>query len=247
MGETLQIGSHLRKCTESELNDTIFELVNIDKNNSNFTIKVSNDSNHIFCPLGNDSCEIEIEDGDRFSATTFQYVINPEYIGFKGGHSKNNKYVSLSLLKRSNIVKKDAKGQLQDNSLWEYKLPKMKLKNSFSIKNTIEPFFDNNELTKQKPQPPEHINSVDLDVLRACGPIRGKVTKKEFNSFIDKHFNALKPTFPDEWEGLRTLKLKNDFHKYGWSTMLSIIFFVENGNKDQFKGFIIGQDTYNYN
>ena len=77
--------------------------------------------------LKNEDCEIEIEEGNRFAKTQFQFVIVPEYIGFKGGHSNNNKFVSLSILERLNTQKKDAKGKLQDNSFWDYKLPKMKI------------------------------------------------------------------------------------------------------------------------
>lgn len=207
IGDTLQIGGHLRKCNTSELDEIIIKLISISKNNSSFLIKVSNDINHIFCSLESEDCEIEIEEGNRFASTQFQFVIIPEYIGFKGGHSNNNKFVSLSILERLNAQKKDTKGKLKDNSFWDYKLPKMKIEEKLNQKYICSPFFDRNELTQQKPPIPEPIQDIDLDVLRACGSIRGKVTKEEFKAFIKRYFIQLKPTFPSEWTGLEQIEI----------------------------------------
>ena len=83
------------------------------------------------------------------------------------------------------------------------------------IENSCPDFFDDDERTLAAPSPPE-LDNFDRMVLRACGPIRGTVTRKEFKQLISDFFDLLlrklEPV-PDEWSGLQKVQIINEIHR----------------------------------
>lgn len=63
------------------------------------------------------------------------------------------------------------------------------------------PFFDDDPETAYRPPAPAP-EPFDLAVLRACGPIRGRVTAAEFEGLVLDHMALIRPRLPADWQVL---------------------------------------------
>jgi hypothetical protein len=89
-----------------------------------------------------------------------------------------------------------------DRSYWEYDLSVATGESSASSPaDGCAPFFDDDPATAYQPSAPA-LDPFDRAVLRACGPIRGRVSAEEFETLVLDHLPRIRPRLPADWREL---------------------------------------------
>lgn len=194
----VQITNQLSKCGNTELEGLIIELIEIDQPNYRFQLALSNDRNRNMCRNRAGACKFWIDLGDRIESTPYQYLILAEYIGYKDPYDRTTPVAVFSIVKRIRpVVGFPSPMTVRDASYWEYELPTAASK-AESGEESCAHFFDIDRNTPAQPNPPD-LDTLDKAVLRACGPIRGRVSEEEFNALVNDHYKELSNTFPTSW------------------------------------------------
>ena len=224
--KALQITSQLSKCGSSELEGIILKLLEIDMNNCRFKIQVYNDQDHLICERKTD-CFFWIDLGDRLESTSYKYLFLAEYIGYEDVYDQKKPIVACSVLKRTNevICYPEPLYRRPDNSYWDYKLKSTSVDlNGRRQLNVDEEnvdkcmqFFDSDPSTHAQPEAPS-LERFGKSILRACGPIRGCVSEREFEALICDHLDELDKFLPKKWKNFSrpeiVAKLKQIWFKH---------------------------------
>ncbi len=86
-----------------------------------------------------------------------------------------------------------------DRSYWDYDLGALDA--PLRVGPQCPVFFDDDPATAALPKAPP-LDDLDRAVLRACGPLGGRVTVAEFRALLADHFESLRPGLPAAWQGL---------------------------------------------
>jgi len=213
---SFQITSHVSKCGSSDLDGIILKLLEIDILNYRFQIQISNDQKHLICKGEPDSCVFWIDLGDRLESTPYQYLFIAEYIGHTDVYNQQEPIVAFSILERTNeVVNYPEPFQRKlDSSYWDFDIknssPNINDRSQLNV-DGCKPFFDSDPATSAQPGAPS-LDEFGKSILRACGPIRGRVSENEFEALIDDHLDELYEYFPQNLKNLPhpeiVLKLK---------------------------------------
>lgn len=97
------------------------------------------------------------------------------------------------------VISSGFSAKAADRSYWDYDLGR--LDSPLNVGPQCPAFFDDDPATLSLPEAPP-IDAFDRAVLRACGPLGGRVTAAEFQALIQDHFEQLIATLPASWATL---------------------------------------------
>tara|TARA_R110001583_G_scaffold160300_1_gene312187 strand:+ start:505 stop:2058 length:1554 start_codon:yes stop_codon:yes gene_type:complete len=176
--------------------------------NQNFTINIKNDYGNLLCNQRthkSTNCSYSVDLTDRLENLPYEYMIITEYMGFTDPPKNSMSFVNFSIVKK--ITNED-----RDRTYWDYDLDVNKDQDK---DNKCDDFFDDDESTIALPLPPE-LDNFDRMTLRACGPIRGSVSRNEFKQLINDFYDTIfrnKNNLPVELTGLSKTQTINEFYR----------------------------------
>ena len=207
----LTLSSATGKCSKEAvqfLDGVKLKRLDFDWANQKFDIQIENDYGNILChqrTRKDTNCSFSVDLTDRLENLPYEYMIITEYMGFIDSPENSQSVVNFSIVKK--IDKKDF-----DRSYWDYDLDVVSDRDTG---DQCADFFDHEESSIASPSPPA-LDTFDRMVLRACGSIKGSVTRKEFKQLLSDFYDTLwaQPNLvSSEVRALEKVQVINELHR----------------------------------